>query len=777
MWAVGRRGQRRMKKSMKKISQTYLLILIQAAVLLLLVFCCRGKSYTVRIGSRDWTESSTDQYAAAGELPAGIYQLNIRYHSNNTSDMEHQGCWVEMIGASENDAVSGDRIALPYFSTETGTRFYVWKPSKALVHAGRDANWTAEARIREVSITRDVFSSSAFLTFCAAVCFLLLDSVIYLFGRERKNREMIRRYLKNHALIWIIGGVILGILCWPLHKKELLRGHDLYYHLFRIYAIAAGWRNGMFPVRIEPAWYNGFGSASGVMYGSLLLWPAAFLYLVGVPLKTAYRLYMVGINLGTLFISYFSFLRISKSRKAATLGMTVYSLMIYRMTDLYTRAAVGEYTAMMFLPLLAAGTSMLIHQPDCDDKKREGRTAIVIGLSGLIQSHVLTLFIMGQVFLVYCLLNLRRTFRVKTILELLKAGLLTIGLNLWFLVPFLDYYTTQNFKVLHERYTLEEYTVRPQQIFSWRYLPSGSFNEDPSVCMPLSLGVVSLFIILLSIAAILMSRQRDERGRLTKLLIMTVLFLWMTTWRFPYHYLEEKAPGIYYWLAAIQFPFRYLSAGALLISLMAVYLVSFSEHQEPRWRQIRVGSALAAILSAAAIIQSLVFSVSYTNTAGSRLGDVWSADNDDSFMGGSALYIPDSMDEQRLLDDRILVNGILKEAGELEKLNISRRENDFIISSKQAIERDETIVLPLVDYKGYCVRFFTETGERLRTVPAQNTDGCVTVNLQRGFTGSARIFFREPWYWRTAEIFSLGLAGILIVWRKRGRSARTIAAR
>lgn len=766
-----------MKKNMKKMKRKYLLILIQAAVLILLVFCCRGKAYTVRISGSDWNESSADQYAAVGNLPAGIYQLNIRYHSNNTSDMEHQGCWVEMIGTSENDAIFGDRIALPYFSTETGTRFYVWKPSKVLVHAGRDANWTAEARIREVSITRDVFSSNAFLTFCAAVCFLLLDSVIYLFGRERKNRGMIRQYLKDHARLWIIGGVILGILCWPLHKEELLRGHDLYYHLFRIYAIAAGWRNGMFPVRIEPAWYNGFGSASGVMYGSLFLWPAAFLYFVGVPLKTAYRLYMIGINLGTLLISYFSFLRISNSRRAATLGMTVYSLMIYRMTDLYTRAAVGEYTAMMFLPLLAAGISMLFYQSDCEVNKREGRTAIVIGLSGLIQSHVLTLFIMGQVFLVYCLLNLRRTFRAKTILEILKAVLLTIGLNLWFLVPFLDYYTTQNFKVLHERYSLEEYTIRPQQIFSWRYLPAGSFNEDPSVCMPLSLGVVSLLIILLSIAAILMCRQRDDRGRLTRLLIMTVLFLWMTTWRFPYHYLEEKAPGIYYWLAAIQFPFRYLSAGALLISVMAVYLVSFSERQELRWGQIRGSSVLIAILSAAAIMQSLAFSVSYTNTAGSRLGDAWSADNDDSFMGGAALYIPDSMDEQRLRDDRILVNGFPKEADELEKLHISRKENDFIISCEQALNSDEIIVLPLVDYKGYCVQLFTETGELLRTVPAQNTDGCVAVNLQRGFTGSARIFFREPWYWRTAEIFSLGLAGILMVRKKRSRSVRNTASR
>lgn len=495
-----------------------------------------------------------------------------------------------------------------------------------LVHVGIDANWTAEARIREVSITRDVFSSSAFLTFCAAVCFLLLDSAVYLFGREQQNRGTIRQYLKDHALLWIIGGVILGILCWPLHKEELLRGHDLYYHLFRIYAIAAGWRNGMFPVRIEPAWYNGFGSASGVMYGSLLLWPAAFLYLVGVPLKTAYRLYMIGINLGTLLISYFSFLRISNSRRAATLGMTVYSLMIYRMTDLYTRAAVGEYTAMMFLPLLAAGISMLFYQSDCEGNKREGRTAIVIGLSGLIQTHVLTLFIMGQVFLVYGLLNLRRTFRVKNILEILKAVLLTLGLNLWFLVPFLDYYTTQNFKVLHERYSLEEYTIRPQQIFSWRYLPAGSFNEDPSVCMPLSLGVVSLFIILLSVAAILMSRQRD---------------------------------------------------------------------------------------------------------------------------------------------DRILVNGMPEEIDELKILNISRRENDFTISCKQPLQSDEMIIFPLVYYKGYCVWYFTETGELLRTVKPQNTDGCVTVNLQRGFTGSTWIFFREPWYWRMAEIFSLGLAGILIVWRNR----------
>lgn len=161
---------------------------------------------------------------------------------------------------------------------------------------------------------------------------------------------------------------------------------------------------------------------------------------------------------------------------------------------------------------------------------------------------------------------------------------------------------------------------------------------------------------------------------------------------------------------------------------MAVYLVSFTERQKLRWGQIRVSSVLAAILGAAAIMQSLIFSVSYTNTAGSRLGDFWSADNDDSFMGGSALYIPDNMDEQPL-------------------------------------QSDETIIFPLVYYKGYCVRCFTETGELLRTVKPQNTDGCVTVNLQRGFTGSTWIFFREPWYWRMAEIFSLGLAGTLIVWR------------
>ena len=116
-----RKGQQRMTRIMKKMRKKYLLILIQAAVLLLLVFCCRGKSFTVKIGGSDWTESGTDQYAAVGKLPAGIYQLNIRYHSNSASNMEHQGCWAEMIGASESDAVSGDRIALPSFSAETGT--------------------------------------------------------------------------------------------------------------------------------------------------------------------------------------------------------------------------------------------------------------------------------------------------------------------------------------------------------------------------------------------------------------------------------------------------------------------------------------------------------------------------------------------------------------------------------------------------------------------------------------------------------------------------------
>ena len=104
----------------------------------------------------------------------------------------------------------------------------------------------------------------------------------YSTGDKMKNRKYIVCYL-----------VILLIASIPLLNNYLIRGHDIYFHLMRIEGLAQGMKTGDFPVRIQPAWYGGYGYAVSVFYSDLFLYPVALLRLAGVSLQDSYKVYVV----------------------------------------------------------------------------------------------------------------------------------------------------------------------------------------------------------------------------------------------------------------------------------------------------------------------------------------------------------------------------------------------------------------------------------------------------------------------------------------------------
>lgn len=62
----------------------------------------------------------------------------------------------------------------------------------------------------------------------------------------------------------------------------------------------------------------------------------------------------------------------------------------------------------------------------------------VLGFSGIIQSHVLSCEIAGVFTILLCLLCIRKVFRKRTFLELVKVVVGTVLANIWFLLPMLD---------------------------------------------------------------------------------------------------------------------------------------------------------------------------------------------------------------------------------------------------------------------------------------------------------------------------------------------------
>lgn len=221
-----------------------------------------------------------------------------------------------------------------------------------------------------------------------------------------------------------------AFLTAPLLGQELPAGTDFPYHIARIQAIADGFASGQFPVRVYPGLLNGWGYPSGLFYPDLLLWFPALLRLAGMSLAGSYTVFFFLVQLATLAAGFFAFSRLLGSRAAGLAAAFVYALNPYRLLCLYQRSSAGEFCAMIFLPLAAAG----LYEVLWGDAKRW--PLLCLGMTGLAMTHLLTLELTALFCVLAVLAALPRLWREKgRILAGCKAAGLTVLLSLWFLLP------------------------------------------------------------------------------------------------------------------------------------------------------------------------------------------------------------------------------------------------------------------------------------------------------------------------------------------------------
>ena len=95
----------------------------------------------------------------------------------------------------------------------------------------------------------------------------------------------------------------------------------------------------------------------------------------------------LAVTLATCLIAYFSFAKITASRRLGLLGALLYTLSAYRLTCVYTRAAVGRVHGHGVFPARAAGSVRHLHQ-------RQARFGdwlpMALGMAAMVQSHLLS---------------------------------------------------------------------------------------------------------------------------------------------------------------------------------------------------------------------------------------------------------------------------------------------------------------------------------------------------------------------------------------------------
>lgn len=642
----------------------------------------------------------------------GVYLVNIDYSTESydtTSDVEFEnGAGTELLVEKNN---------LLQFKNHISYRVYVNQAGNVFVR--NEAGIDNELSINAISIVYMPWMSAGFFAGKMLLVFAIIDLLIFMPKGGRVK--------KNHMIIF---GMIL-LTSVPLTVPGVIHGHDVRFHMYRIAGLAEGLMNGDFPVRLQPNWLNGYGAATGVTYPDLLLYPFAILYLLGIPLFTTYKLYVIVMNLGTVLVTYYCSLKISKKELVAVVCSVLYSFSMWRLIDIYTRAALGEYTALLFLPLIALGVYEIYYT----DNKIS--LAFIIGITGVVTSHPLTLLLVAEMIILYLLLQFRKTAVITNFVKLLLNGIITLLVNIGILLPIIDYYVNEGIGVGSGNSSIQGHGIYLSQLFTYDYLITGAsvvgaVNQE----MPLTLGLSLTIVIFIGITILFIRKEIKYKFELKTVLIIDIIALFLSTAYFPYELMMKKMPTLYKVLSAIQFPWRYLTVVTIVtVILMGILLMEFEGNKEYR-RYLYV--AIVGI----ALFQGLDYYSKLMNNQ-DRYYKYLSDATMDSF-GDVNNFTLAGMDWSLLEDSSIVLSD-----SERVKVNVINREGTkYTLNIVNSSSNTQFIDLPVMGYSQYKasdadVKTTLGENKRLRLVVPAGYDNTISVG------------YKEPFWWRVTEILSI----------------------
>ncbi|MCD7835100.1 MAG: YfhO family protein [Lachnospiraceae bacterium] len=363
--------------------------------------------------------------------------------------------------------------------------------------------------------------------------------------------------------------VLLGaIASLPLFSDFIFLGGDSLFHFTRIEGIYKALEAGEFPVRINPIQSKLLGNISASMYPQLFLYPVALMHMMGMSVMLGYKLLLFAVNIGTAAFSYLCGRGIFNSKRAGIAACVLYTFSLYRLNNVYFRAALGESIAMTFFPLVLWGVFELLWG------ERKRWYVLLIGLTGVIESHVLSFELCGMFILLegaVWLFSKKVYQKKKRLISIFKTAVLTLLLNASFLVPFLRY-MCEDFVVFNQDRDLEGSAAYFSQMFSFFPTVAGSdevrgytYNE-----MPITVGgVLAIGIIIFAAAAIYYGGKTYVYSVGSHCLVFGGISLIMSSWLFPWeefgrNKLFEK---LFY---PLQFPWRFLGIASIFLCIVAV---------------------------------------------------------------------------------------------------------------------------------------------------------------------------------------------------------------
>ena len=602
-------------------------------------------------------------------------------------------------------------------------------------------NGTLQVRDLTLVHTRQEYSMALVL---ALVLFSIVDFVLIYFGYYEKKLSI----EEKNILLGIVAISMLSSL--PLFVDYIIWGDDQYFHMSRIEGIARGWANGIFPVRMQTYMLEGMGYPTSIMYGDVFLWSVAFLRFVGFDLAVAYKAYILLSNIATALIGYFCFKNIFRDRYVGLWCSAIYTLSLYRLYNVYARSALGEYTAMIFWPVICWGLVRVLSKDLDVVKEQKTMWILVAGYMSVLYSHILSLELAIIFTMLVCLISYKRFFRKETFLILVKAALWVVGLSLWFIVPLLDYVLNVDMNVFHAGNPIQVLGLYLVQLF-WIYPWSGSasymYASGMQNVKAYGIGAGLVFVLFSSLYIWMQKRKQMNNVELYRVAkisaVVSICSCAMSLSLFPWDALTKSVPFIQSIVFAIQFPYRLLSIAIIALTILGGSIFLIIRHDMNRLRAY----VYAGVVLFFTMMSALFFlEDNLQHKEWSDLREIASLGTKQ--IGAGKEYLPHGIDAGAL-------DYFLPTSGENVELQGYEAGNNGVkvICRNNSTEKGY-IDCGLIYYPGYEARD-VKTGEQFEITSGNNY--MLRVNIPSGYVGEIDVNFTGRTIWKVIDIFSVFL--------------------
>lgn len=499
-------------------------------------------------------------------LSHGEYQLTLEYSSETDSEIsiigKYSGVSCNQLLAAGNNMTATVNIAIP-------TDDY---------HININLTNPIDCHNLILYSDKEIFTDSLAKTLL--LFFLLVITSIFLLSDTFINSSALQKTL------WLCCGIAFIIHCLPHFGNCVMSGYDGHVQMGRIIGVYDALKDGQFPTSIYPNVYNGFGML-GRMYPQLFLYPLALLVRFHVSVFGVYQIFIILISVLSGFTMYISVRKITNSHISSSLATIFFELFIYYLDDVYMRNAIGEIIALSFIPLIVTGIYIISHT-----EEKKGWLWILIGYTGIVQSHVVSCVLAAIMIFCLILLNIKHLLHPAKIKQLLLAAVLIILVNLATLIPMITYMH----EGLNTAIMLVTFTQNATPIL-------GAFDLCPWN-LP-TIGIISiLFLIMMAFASI--CSAFPKRQFISSLLIMGIISIILTTDFLPWKSIEKL--NIFRLLNGyIQYSYRFFGLTTICLSMgSAIAIEEFMDI-------VRNKKALYFSVPSIFIILAIITAIPYTS--------------------------------------------------------------------------------------------------------------------------------------------------------------------